>query len=180
MAKALRSSKVPPDGSKCKQIPEPLLRQCSILILKTGLRSLSEMHIKIKEEGRDNLGRHQRGNEWLKKEEIGRYWENLHCPQKAGAEQMHPSGRAAILCRQLTPQLGFWLHKRPGDRKASPVQRGVCFPPGTLLSLPKHCLVWGPLRGHIFSVCHTGLGTCAQGCSWVAEDRRPLPDPLIW
>lgn len=173
MAEALRSSKPLPDGSKCSQIPELLLRQCSIVIQKVGLRSLSEIHIKTKEEGRkESPGkRAKKRNEWLKEEGLDRYWENLHCSHKAGAEQMHPAGRAAIWCRQLTPQLGFWLYRSPGDRKANPVQRCVCFPSGSLLSLLKHCLVWGPLRGHIFSMCHTAMGTCAQRCNQAAEAR---------
>ena len=72
-------------------------------------------------------------------------------------------------------QLGFWLHESPGDVKANPGQRCVCFPSGSLPSLPRHCLAWGLLSGHTFSVCHTELGTCAQGRSWAAKDRSRHP-----
>lgn len=61
---------------------------------------------------------------------------------------------STVLRKQVrNKHLASGFTKSPGDGRANPVQRRVCFPSGSLLSLPKHCLVWGPLRGRLFSAC---------------------------
>jgi hypothetical protein len=91
--------------------------------------------------------------------------DNLCYPPEAGAEQVPPAGAAAILCRWLTPQLGFWLHQSPGDMDANPMQRCACFPSASLLSLPK-LPGMGMAKGHTF--------LCVPHRAWHMSSRMQL------
>lgn len=144
------------------------------MIQKAGLRSLSKMDIKTKEKGgkasskektKGEANGRRRTRQALK---TRRMEKGTVLAEKVLNKLILLVGQR--LCKQLTPQLGFWLRESPGDKKANLVQRCVCFPSGSLLPSPTPCLAWGLLRGHTFSACHTELGTRAPGWSPAAED----------
>lgn len=122
----------------------------------------------------------QRRNEWLKEEGLGKYWRQSPQSSEIRGWTNKSCWWGSDSLQAADSPAWFWLHGSPGDMKVNPMQRCVCFPSGSLLCLPKHCLVSGLLSGHTFSVCHTGLGACAQGLSQTAKDRSQFPLQTPW